>query len=593
MASSTTKHSVIVVGAGVAGLTATHRLLERGFDVTLIEADDFVGGKLGAHQGPDDGAVEAAASAVQVCEYCKSEGHCLKRQDWHEHCYHMYLNWYHNFWELMEEIGVLSRFVPMPSFYNVQKSEAAPTDLRAISVVNMGSPWTQLRNLFAGVGTPTDMFLWGQALADLIGEPARRGDWLEKTSITGFMKSRPYVTNKALAGTYRTTAQAFALPSYLSSARSYKALLSYGLRLPEPSMWLLSGCTQDAIFTPWLKQLARLASNLSVPVHEFYTPGPALQAALKERHDGGPGPGGTLVIKMLTELRKLKIDDDSGRITQLELAHCRSSPTVRRNPDEQDHTDPIEHLPVDGSVILALPLTALCSLITPAIAQWAPHLPNVHYLRTEPMISAELYFKRKLHGLPSGVAVFLDSRYEMSFLDISQAWKDSPGDRTVLNVVASNADVLKCYDEPDIIRLMLDELSHYLKFDRNDLFDCRTHVDTNVGEALFVNQVGSWDWRPGATCGCPNLYIAGDYCQTFIDVVTIESATVSGLMAAEALRRQVRVPRPIRILYPDQFPVRGMSAYAAAQRPFSYVAYAASSIDEAIKARYRQWFPNG
>jgi hypothetical protein len=61
------------------------------------------------------------------------------------------------------------------------------------------------------------------------------------------MRSHPDVPNQALAGTYRTTAQAFASPSYLSSVRSYKTLLSYGVRLPEPTMWLLSGSTQDAI----------------------------------------------------------------------------------------------------------------------------------------------------------------------------------------------------------------------------------------------------------------------------------------------------------------------------------------------------------
>jgi oxygen-dependent protoporphyrinogen oxidase len=39
---------VIVVGAGVSGLTAAYRLQQRGFDVTVLEATDHVGGKTAA-----------------------------------------------------------------------------------------------------------------------------------------------------------------------------------------------------------------------------------------------------------------------------------------------------------------------------------------------------------------------------------------------------------------------------------------------------------------------------------------------------------------------------------------------------------------
>ena len=64
--------SVIVVGGGVAGLTATHRLLQRGYDVTLIEANDFLGGKLAAHRRRD------VAASKEKCSVCESkEGVCV------------------------------------------------------------------------------------------------------------------------------------------------------------------------------------------------------------------------------------------------------------------------------------------------------------------------------------------------------------------------------------------------------------------------------------------------------------------------------------------------------------------------------------
>jgi predicted NAD/FAD-dependent oxidoreductase len=279
------------------------------------------------------------------------------------------------------------------------------------------------------------------------------------------------------------------------------------------------------------------------------------------------------------------------------LAELAESPTVHRatageRPIKKRPTETL-HVTDDDDVILALPLGQLGNLVTPDVAMWAPQLAQVRYLRTEPMISMDLFFKKKLSGLPNGITMLLDSPYEMSFFDNSQTWTDISSDRTVLNVIASNADTLVAYDDKDIIDALLDELSHYIEYKRDDLFDCRTHLQTNVGEELFVNQVGSWQWRPQATCGIPNLYIAGDYCKTLIDVVTIEAAAVSGLMAAEALRRRRQVGQPIRLLQPDLFPVRAMTAFASAQRPLAYAARAVSSADDAIKSGYSQWFPNG
>ena len=41
---------VSIIGAGIAGLAAAFRLVQRGFDISLLEQNSFLGGKLGAHQ---------------------------------------------------------------------------------------------------------------------------------------------------------------------------------------------------------------------------------------------------------------------------------------------------------------------------------------------------------------------------------------------------------------------------------------------------------------------------------------------------------------------------------------------------------------
>src|SRR4051794_30437643 len=66
---------VMIVGGGIAGLTSALRLLQRGFDVTLMEQDNFLGGMLRA----------------TLCD----DPECKVR---HEHSYHMFTNGYPGFY---------------------------------------------------------------------------------------------------------------------------------------------------------------------------------------------------------------------------------------------------------------------------------------------------------------------------------------------------------------------------------------------------------------------------------------------------------------------------------------------------------------
>jgi hypothetical protein len=140
---------------------------------------------------------------------------------------------------------------------------------------------------------------------------------------------------------------------------------------------------------------------------------------------------------------------------------------------------------------------------------------------------------------------------------------------------------------------VLKELRLYLDFAVDDVDRQRCHVQTNVGEQLFVNQVGSWASRPTARCDIPNVFLAGDFCQTFIDVVTIEGAVVSGLLAAEALRCKHGIGAPIEIVKPDSYPAFLPAMLAIALRPAAHFAQAVSAIDSMWRGQFSRIFPNG
>jgi hypothetical protein len=536
---------VTIVGSGLAGISAATRLMEQGFDVTLYEQNDFLGGKLGAHRdSPKDNP--------------------------HEHCYHMYLNWYNNFWQFMREIGAIDKFIPSPVI-GCRLPGDGDKKTRAY-LTNAGSPTTVLANMFNGIASPADQFISAYSLLDLIGTQSMPGNVLDQTSVKAFFRSRSYSTEGSLAASSRTLAEAFASPSYLSSARSYQSLIRYGYRHPAPSLWLLTQNTNDAIFLPWRQYLQKRA------------------AQLRRRFD----------VHCLTRVQELHLTD--GEVRRLTLGTMARSPTTERGK-EIEATE-IRVADVPGDLILAVPPGALGRLVSPEVAAHAPDLENVRLLRSEPMISLDLYFKRKIPGLNKNITLLLESKYTLSLLDNSQVWKDPPaGEGSALNVISSNADLLTDYPDNVIRDLVLKEMRRFLDFRlgptnidqslRDDDVDYpRCHLQTNVGEELFVNQVGSWDFRPKATCGIPNLFLAGDFCQTSIDVVTVEGAVVSGLQAAEALRQRRRIGTPINIAQPDSYPSLLPAALAIALLPAAWTAKAVSMADSMMRSQFSRIFPN-
>jgi hypothetical protein len=534
---------VIIVGSGLAGMSAATRLMEQGFDITLYEQNNFLGGKLGAHTEKD-------------------------KPEPLEHCYHMYLNWYNNFWQFMREIGAIDKFMPSP----VVGCRFAGDNQTRPYLTDAGSPATVLPNMFNGVAPPADQFLATYSLLDLVGTPSTPGDLLERTSVSNFFRSKLYSTDNSIDFSARSLAEAFASPSYLSSARSYRSLIKYGFRHPVPALWLLTQNTNDAIFEPWKQRLEARAREL----------------------------GRRFTLHCLTSVVKLHLTD--GQVRKLTLGEMPGNVTADRGV--RPVTTRTWEVDVGGDLILAVPPGALGLLVSPEVAACAPNLENVRLLRSEPMISLEVSFKRNIPGLTSSITLLLESKYTLSLLDLSQVWKDSPKDRTVLNVIASDADLIVDYPDDVVLDLMLGELRRFLDFElgpttveqsrrADDVDYSRTYLQTNVGEELFVNQVGSWALRPKATCGIPNLFLAGDFCQTAVDVVTIEGAVVSGLLAAEALRRRRGVGAPIEIIRPDVYPTILPAMMAAALRPAALAAKAVAVADGMIRGQFSQIFPNG
>ncbi|MGO8917894.1 MAG: FAD-dependent oxidoreductase [Stellaceae bacterium] len=543
---------VTIVGAGIAGLAAALRLVERGFDVIVLEQDGFLGGKLGAHT--HDGAHKA---------------------DYHEHSYHMYTNWYRNFWQIIHDVGIFDHFAPETRLAFLRPGRGN----QPLMLTNVGTASSFWQNIFCGVEPPVDMLLYTYSIIDILATLSTHRHRGDTTSVSGLVASRPYATHRSIALHGETLAKAFAVPTDMASLNSYRNFLSYGFRHPDPMMWLLKGDTQQYLFEPLEKHLRNVVGE--------------------NRASGGHAG---IRIRTLTSVEKIHLKD--GEVTGLEVAELRESPTIASSGRRGDNRRTTRLEPVSGDVILAIPPGALSRLVDLDVLRVAPELGNVRKLRSEPMATLNLYFKRKLADIPREITILLESKYKLSFLDNSQRWQQTASAGvTFLNVCASDFDVLAKYtsdgDYDAVKEALYRELSRYIEFHydpvgKNDDIDReRSSLQSNVGEELFTNDVGTWKFRPETTCNIRNLFIAGDYCKTFIDVVTIEGAVVSGLMAAEAVRKRAGTGEPITILRPETYPDQALAALKMMGAPYAYAAKAWSVASNALRSSYDEMFPNG
>jgi hypothetical protein len=183
-------------------------------------------------------------------------------------------------------------------------------------------------------------------------------------------------------------------------------------------------------------------------------------------------------------------------------------------------------------------------LLDDALHRADPTLASVNYLHAQPMAAFDVYLNRRIPSLPRGHVNLVDSKYGLSFIDVSQFW---PGyDTTVLNLIASDFTLLERLSREEATAELLADLQRFLPLQQGDVR--KVEFIPNLDEPLFMNEVGIWPYRPSATTALPNLFLAGDYCRSPIDLVSMEGAISTGLIAAEALRADAGIAEPVPIL---------------------------------------------
>jgi uncharacterized protein with NAD-binding domain and iron-sulfur cluster len=503
--------SVAVFGAGVAGLTAAHELVDRGYTVTVYERK-ALGGKARSIPVPNSGAAPLPG----------------------EHGFRFFPGFYRNVTDTMRRIpfagnsrGVWQNLTRATSYLHSGLGRADLTIPLPFPLPPLPNPITP-KAFIESVATvfqtllrlpPWEAVYAAQKLAVYVTSCDERkiGQWDNITwerYIGADRASKEY--NRYLAdGIIRN----------LAASKSRDASAHSIGWVGEASIWsilllgndsdnkgfdrVLNGPTSSQWLDPWVAHLESLGVQFNVgqALSGFTTNGSHIAAATVTDRTGVPRP-----------------------------------------------------VTADWYVS-AVPCEKFAAVLTPQMLEADPNLANVARLRTEWM-NGLMFYLRKQVNVTKGHVNYADSGWGLTSISEAQFWKrplTSYGDGTVkdcLSAIISDwttpgnfngKSARDCTPQEiatetwaqikahlnDTDKVVTDAMLHSWMLDPSILNPGTPGVDND--EPLFIQDPGSWARRPTSVTAIDNLFLAGDWVKTDQNVTTMEGANEGGRQAANGV----------------------------------------------------------
>ena len=493
-------HTIAILGGGVAGLSAAHELVQRGFAVSVYERKDTFGGKARSLFGQPVG--NAGLSELPG-----------------EHGFRFFPGFYRHLPDTMSRIPYGTRTVA-DNLVESTRILVARAGMPAIELLarlpQVPDDWAlALHDLFSGIGVPDDEVLYfvDRLLLLMTSCPERRLAEYEKIAWWDFIgaatRSKTYQTLLA----HGLTRSLVAVRAEEGSTRTVGYILLqllYGILSPLGFDRLLSGPTNDVWLTPWVKYLTQqgVAFHSGVTVTE-------IQASA----------GGVTGVAAMQNGQAIAIAADY--------------------------------------YVAAMPVEIMAGLVTSVLKTVAPSLAGLSNLKVRWMNGIQFYLAQDV-PLQPGHTLYADSPWALTSISQKQFWRDVPlsnfgGGKVggLLSVDISEWEIpgilvhkpaMQCSAE-EIKDEVWAELKVHLNvggahvIDDGNLLGWFLDPDiqfpnpsavTNM-EPLLVNTAGSLQYRPNVTTELPNLLLASDYVRTNSDLACMESANEAARRAVNAI----------------------------------------------------------
>jgi 15-cis-phytoene desaturase len=521
---------VVVLGAGVGGLTAAHELAQRGYAVTVYERMNAFGGKARSIPKPNSGIQQ--------------------RQDLPgEHGFRFFPGFYRHLIDTM-------RRIPFHHGDNVAGNLVAATQSMLarfdspplVGVAGFPRTWEQLKTFIHqilqgnGVSFAENLHFLRCLLVMATSSMKRvdkEYDWIpywtfidaehhskQYQELLGEGLTRSLVAMKPELGSTRTIATVFCQMIYpmLNPIRHADRLLC----APTDIVWIF----------PWVSYLM------------------------------------TLGVQYQTETLACAFDayPDAPRLQNITLLKRRGYPDSITLPHGRDFDYAISAIPVDGMAKI---------LTTPAGKEFlkrAPGLEGITELETRWMNGVQFYLKQDI-PLVRGHILYVSTPWALTAISQKQFWQQfeltTSGDGTTRGVLSVDISEwtkpgieikkkacdctheeiatevwaqLKRSHNVNGQKVLPEEVPEYFmddcispdhvvdpfaKFDQAS--SKNPYGDRYNLEPLFINTVGSNRFRPQADFGFDNFFLASDYVRTYTDLATMEGANEAARRAVNAL----------------------------------------------------------
>jgi uncharacterized protein with NAD-binding domain and iron-sulfur cluster len=506
---------VLILGGGVAGLSAAHELAERDFEVVVLEARAIAGGK--ARSMPVRGSATAGRRDLPA-----------------EHGFRFFPGFYRHLPDTMRRIpfrgepdGVLSNLVPAT---RVQMARAGGAEI--ITASHLPSSLGELDLAFHALFTyATELGIPPAEQADFVDRllllltscEARRFGEYEHQSWWEFSgaQSRSAAYGKFLAdGLTRTLVAAKARE--MSARTGGYILLQLLFDLARPGGQadrVLNGPTNDVWIEPWLSHLRSLGVD-----YRFEHLVQAIHCA-------------------------------NGRISGVDVVAGAGAFTERAD-----------------FYVAALPVEVMRLLVNDELRAAEPRLAGLHRLRTRWMNGVMFYLDRDV-PLVHGHTVYIDSPWALTSISQAQFWPgfelEEMGDGRVDGILSVD---VSDWEAPGIVHgkqamycskeEVREEVWAQLEAGLEDagidvLEDASVlawFLDPAIVypnpttamnlEPLLINTAGSWEDRPDAVTSIDNLFLASDYVRGYTDLATMEGANEAARRAVNGILERAGSSQP-------------------------------------------------